>query len=730
MRDSLLVEILTEELPPKSLQRLSAAFGAHLFQNLRDQGFVATKEAQTGNHEPYINFATPRRLAVLIPDVDVKQPNRIVERKGPAIIAGYDAQGNPTPALKGFAKSCGVEISALARATGDKGEYFIFRSKQKGSPLKDLLAGMVEASLKKLPAHKLMRWGDNDAQFVRPAHGLMMLHGPRIIPGRVLGITSGRKTFGHRFLSRGTLTIAHANQYEKILKKTGKVVASFAARRADIEAQLRAAASKIKKGAFVLFQENKVADIADPGLQEITQRNTALLDEVTALVEWPKVYIGAFNKEFLEVPAACLGLSMQQHQRYFPLIHAKEGMLPHFLVVSNIDTKKPDKIIRGNERVLRARLSDARFFFEQDKKIPLEQRVPKLSQVVYHNKLGSQLDRVKRLKQFAPAIAERLGLDSKEQEYIKRAAYLCKADLLTNMVGEFPELQGEMGALYAKSGEEPQAVVWAIGEHYTPRFAGDRLPGSPGGVCLALADKLDALAGIYGAGEIPSGDKDPFGLRRQALGIIRILLQGWNEQFSPLPLDIRALLDLAYRQFPPGVLSETGVGDLYSFILERLKPYLREQGFLPDEIDAVLSLNLTRLDDIWARLTALQPFRNREEGMALAAANKRIRNILRQAGNPSLGEIDPHLLQEDAEKKLAQELALAQAQVQPLFQNHEYGAALSRLADLHSSVTDFFDKVMVIAEDQALRQNRLALLNKLMQLFLGIADISRLQIPG
>lgn len=690
----LLVELLTEELPPKALSRLMEAFSRGIFEGLKEKNFLAG----AAESRPY---ATPRRLAVVISDVLDKQPDRVVERKGPAVTTGLDAAGNPTPALLGFAKSCGVDVAKLARRPGDKGEYFVYSSKHKGEPLKQHLAAVVEAALKKLPIPKVMRWGSGEAQFVRPVHGVILLHGKKIIPGTVLGLKSGTKTRGHRFLSQGSITIGQVKDYEKILKQSGKVIASFEARREVIAKALDAEAKKILPG-------------ADWNLGKTDE----LIDEVTSLVEYPVVLAGSFDKVFLEVPKECLIISMQQHQKYFPLADKEGKLLPRFLFVSNMKTANPKEIVHGNERVLRARLSDARFFYDQDRKQRLADRLPRLTNVVYHNKLGSQLERVQRLEKLSGKIAQLLKAD---RAHAERAAQLSKADLLTEMVGEFPELQGIMGRYYAKYDHEPTVVADAVEQHYWPRTAGGELPRQPIAVCVALADKLDTLVGIYGIGLVPTGEKDPFGLRRAALGVVRILVE------KSLPLDVKDLLVSARSHFPNGVIADSVAQDLHGFMLERLKPYLKEKGFEPDEIDAVVSLNPARLDQVLLRLKALKEFRALPEGQALAAANKRIRNILRQAGGTPFDKVDAGRLAEPAERKLSEAVQTLEAQVAPLFKAGNYTEALKRLAGLRPAVDEFFDKVMVMVDDPAVRQNRLALLNRLSNLFLNVADISRLQ---
>lgn len=698
----LLVELLTEELPPRSLARLSEAFSKGLFEGLQARGFLTARSAP----QP---FATPRRLAVRISEVLARQPDRVVERKGPSLAAGLDADGKPTPALAGFARSCGVAIEALERHAGEKGEYFVYRRKQKGEPLARQLAEVVETALKRLPVARLMRWGDLEAQFVRPVHGLVMLHGRKVVPGVVLGLKSGNKTRGHRFLSRGVLVLTDAGAYEKLLAGRGAVIASFEARAKLIEKQLDSAARRF-----------------GPGTRWSVGRGAELVEEVASLVEYPAVYAGSFSEDFLAVPPECLITSMQQHQKYFPLADRQDRLLPHFLFVSNIKTPRPERIIHGNERVLRARLSDAKFFFDQDRKATLASRLPRLSSVVYHNRLGSQGERVERLVKLAVEIANRLTqaglLAAADVAKIERAARLAKADLLTDMVGEFPELQGTMGKYYARNDGEDPAVAEAIEQHYWPRTAADHLPANPIAVPVALAERIDALTGIFGIGLAPTGEKDPYGLRRQALGVVRLLAE------KALPLDLVALIELARDFYPREVLGDGVVAAVHGFVLERLRPYLRERDFLPDEIEAVLSQKPTRLDQVLPRLTALQKFRELPEAEALAAANKRIRNILRQVEASAIpSSVNEALLSEEAERELAAAVRRKRGEVAPLLAGGDYTAALSGLASLRPAVDAFFDRVMVMTDDAALRANRLALLKDLSDLFLRVADISKLQ---
>ncbi len=686
MSQTLLIELLTEELPPKSLGALSDVFANEIAAGLKAQAFTAENSVVTA-------YASPRRLAVSISNVVALQPQRTVERKGPAVASGLDANGQPTPALAGFMRSCGVsDVAQLTKVQDAKAEYYAYRAEKAGEPLAQHLSAIVAAALKKLPVAKLMRWGEREVEFVRPVHGLMMLHGNEIVAGEVLGLTSGRTTRGHRFMGAGNLTIQSADDYARVLEADGFVVAGFADRRERIRAGLAAAAGD----AQVMWDD-------------------ALLNEVTALVEYPAVYQGEFSADFLAVPQECLILSMKQHQKYFPLADANGKLLPRFLVVSNLKLADAGAVIHGNERVLRARLSDARFFFEQDKKQRLDARVPRLADVVYHNKLGSQLQRVERLQKLAGEIARRLGGDGAKAE---RAAYLMKADLLTDMVGEFPELQGLMGRYYAQHDGEAVEVAAAIEAHYHPRFAGDSLPEGPIGTAVALADKLDTLVGIYGIGLIPTGDKDPFALRRHALGVLRIIVEGG------LPLDLLQLLEFARSLFPAGVVAESVAQDLHGFMLDRLRGLLRDSGFDAGEIEAVLTFRPTRLDDVLPRLQAVQAFRRLPEAEALAAANKRIQNILKKAEGSVSTSVDAGRLVEEAEVNLFNALQSVAPTVAQLAGERAYEQALCELAALKQPVDSFFDGVMVMAEDAAVRNNRLALLASLGGLMNQVADIA------
>ncbi|HEX9178959.1 MAG TPA: glycine--tRNA ligase subunit beta [Burkholderiales bacterium] len=687
MQENLLVELLTEELPPKSLARLGESFAQALAADLRQDGLLTAHSRATW-------FATPRRLAVHITEVLEKAPDTEVLIKGPSVKSGLDAQGAPTPALLGFAKKRGVSVDALERISDGKQEIFAHRDLASGTRLETNLDLAVESALKRLPVAKIMRWGSGEAEFVRPVHGLILLHGNAVVPGEVLGLPSGNRTRGHRFLGDGELTIPHSDEYARLLEEKGAVVPGFEARMARIRQALEAAAGGARLAA-----------------------GAELLSEVTALVEAPAVYEGRFSEEFLAVPQECLILSMKQHQKYFPLLDPKSGrLLPRFLIVSNLKVADPRNIVQGNERVLRARLADARFFFDHDRKTRLEERVPRLGQVVYHNRLGSQLERVTRIQKLAGTIARKLGADVAQAE---RAARLCKADLLTDMVGEFPELQGIMGQYYARHDGEPEAVALAIEAHYHPRFAGDSLPEDNISAAVALADKLDTLVGIYGAAGAPTGDKDPFALRRHALGVLRILSE------KSLPLDLLTLLQAARAQFPAEVIAESVALDVHHFMLERLRNYLRERDFQPDEIDAVVSQNPTRIDLVQPRLAAVREFKKLPEAAALAAANKRIQNILRKTPVPESSP-DLALMQEDAERALFATTAHLMPVVASLMDNGDYTDALRALSKARAEVDRFFEEVMVMTDEPLVRANRLALLRQLADLMNRVADIAKL----
>jgi glycyl-tRNA synthetase beta chain len=696
--DLLLIELRTEELPPKSLKLLSEVFANTVFAALKEDGFTAVDSV-------CIPYATPRRLALTISGVRTQQADRVLEKKGPAVNSGVDAAGQPTKALDGFMRSLGVTFAQLHQVSDGKAEYFVARIDKPGELLELHLSDMVTQALKKLPIPKVMRWGDSEHQFVRPVHGLVQLHGRRVVPGKVLGLSSGQSTLGHRFMSAGEIVIAEADDYAAQLK-VGKVVASFAERRASIVAQLETQAKALKAR----------VDLADD-----------LLDEVTALVEWPMVYVGEFEAEYLEVPQECLILTMQQNQKYFPLLDASGApgraagkLLNKFLIVSNMQLDDPKNIIEGNARVIRPRLSDARFFYNQDRKHGFASRAARLETVVYHNKLGSLADRTQRLVHIARAIGEKLEADA---EFAEHAARLCKLDLLTDMVGEFPELQGTMGRYYALHEGVPLTVADAIEQHYRPRFAGDALPVGPIACATALADKLDSLVGFFAIGQLPTGDKDPFGLRRAALGVLRILLE------TPLPLDLAALIDDAKTALlNQGVVLEAFDEALLDFMFERLRGLLKDAGHLPDAIEAVLAQRPTRIDRVSAKLLAVREFLALPEALALAAANKRIANILKKSTGERFAEPVAALLQEAAEKALFERITLIAPLLKAHVANERYADALQVLASVRSEVDCFFEQVMVNVDEPRLRANRLGLLQMFYAQMNAVADIAKLAV--
>ncbi|MFZ2629578.1 MAG: glycine--tRNA ligase subunit beta [Rugosibacter sp.] len=690
MKAPLLIELLSEELPPKSLAKLGLAFREQMQQALAEAGYIDAANAGQW-------FATPRRLALLFPDCLETQPDRTIEKKGPAVGAGVGADGTPTKALEGFMRGAGVTFAQLEKVSDGKAEYFAVRLHQSGERIDTVLAAMVEAALKKLPVAKLMRWGSSEVQFVRPVHGLVMLHGARIVPGNVLGLTSGNTTRGHRFMSQGEIILTSANDYTDVLAQQGNVIVAFDQRREMIRSQLDAAADK-----------------------RTWLKDDALLDEVTALVEHPTVYEAGFEAEFLAVPQECLILTMKANQKYFPLMDGdgpNAKLTNRFLVVSNMQVDDPAHIITGNARVVRPRLADAKFFFETDKKTPLSARIGKLASMVYHHKLGTQGERVDRLIKLAVRIAHRIGADAALAE---RAALLAKADLVTDMVGEFPELQGIMGRYYALADGEPAVVAAAIEDHYRPRFNGDTLPQGAVACAVALADKLDALIGFFGIGQIPTGDKDPFGLRRAALGMLRILME------TPLPVSLTDLIEDAIAGFAPTLMTNDCRITSADFFRERLRNLLRDAGHEPNVVDAVLAQNPTRIDEVPLRLAAVKAFAALPEATALAAANKRIVNILKKSAGHAAAPVNPALLHEAAEKALYAEVDKLAPEIEAQLARSDYAAALKTLAGLRQSVDSFFEGVMVNAEDPAIRANRLNLLARLAELMNRVADISRL----
>jgi glycyl-tRNA synthetase beta chain len=700
---NLLVELFVEELPPKALQKLGTAFGQVLTHSLKAQGLTAADAAVT-------EFASPRRLAVHLTHVVAQAPDKAVSQKLMPVAVGLDAAGQATPALIKKLQALGADASAvptLKQAMDGKAQALFFENTVRGVTLAEGLQKALDEAIAKLPIPKVMSYqlerdcalpGWTSVSFVRPAHRLVALHGASVVPVTALGLTAGNTTQGHRFEAAvSPVTIAHADEYDATLQRDGAVLASFTARRAEIARQLQAAAKKV-------------------GAQAVD--DDALLDEVTGLVERPNVLVCAFEKPFLDVPQECLILTMKANQKYFPLLDAAGKLMNQFLVVSNITPDDPSDVIGGNERVVRPRLADAKFFYDQDRKKTLASRVEGLSKVVYHNQLGTQGERTEKVKQIAQHIAIGLNYSAIDQAHVLQAAELAKTDLLTDMVGEFPELQGIMGGYYAFNDGLHSDVATAIEDHYKPRFAGDALPRNPVGLVVALADKLETLVGMFGIGNLPTGDKDPFALRRHALGVIRILMEG------DLAIDLHALLVPAatVRGFDnPEQIAE----QVTQFFFDRLSGSLREQGFSAQEVDAVLALRPQRLGEIAPRLNAVRAFSALAESPALAAANKRIGNILKKAGEVD-AHVNPALLQEDAEKNLyavmQQLLPTSEAQ----FKAGDYTASLQTLAALREPVDAFFDGVMVNADAMDVRLNRQGLLKSLHGAMNRVADLARL----
>ena len=695
---NLLVELFVEELPPKALKKLGESFAGTLAASLKAQALIDGTSVSTP-------FASPRRLAVHVTAVAAKAADRQVQQKLMPVAVALDAAGQPTPALLKKLAALGADASVvptLKRQPDGKAEALFLDSRVPGVTLAEGLQAALEAALAALPIPKVMSYqladGWSSVNFVRPAHKLVALHGADIVPIAVLGLMAGRETQGHRFeAANPVVAIKDADSYAQQLESEGAVIAGFAARRAEIQEQLKAAAAK-------------------EGLTPIDDE--ALLDEVTALVERPNVLICAFEKEFLDVPQECLILTMKANQKYFPLLDAGGTLTNKFLVVSNIKPDDPSAVIGGNERVVRPRLADAKFFFDQDRKKSLMDRIPGLDKVVYHNKLGTQGERAQRVAAIASAIGMQLGGETLARQ-ADRAAMLSKADLLTDMVGEFPELQGIMGRYYALHDGEPAEIADAIEDHYKPRFAGDALPRGTVGLCVALADKLETLAGMFGIGQLPTGDKDPFALRRHALGTTRILVE------RNLDLSLHDLINTAFSAFPSGLVGQAHT-DLSNFVLERFSGLLRDQGYTPQEVDAVMALNPVRLNLVPKQLAAVRAFAALPEAASLAAANKRVGNILKKVSLGETARIDTALLTEPAEIALNAALAGVKPKADAAFAQGDYAASLQALAALKGPVDDFFDHVMVNVEDAALRTNRLGLLAVLHGAMNRVADLSRL----
>ena len=682
-----LVEIGTEELPPKALKALATSFADNVEAELNQAGLTFDKIEW---------FAAPRRLAVKVLNLATQQPSKEIEKRGPAVSAAFDAEGKPTKAAEGWARGCGITVEQAERIATDKGEWLVHRAKIEGQPTKNLLNSIVANALAKLPIPKPMRWADKTVQFIRPVHTVTMLLGNELIEGEILGVASARTIRGHRFLGEKEFEIQHADQYPQLLREKGSVVADFNERKAEILAKSQAKATAL----------GGVADIEE-----------SLLEEVTSLVEYPNVLAAKFEERFLAVPAEALVYTMKGDQKYFPIYDKDGKLLPHFIFVSNINPEDPTAIIEGNEKVVRPRLTDAEFFFKTDLKQKLVDRLPRLETVLFQQQLGTLKDKTDRIEQLAGEIAKQIGADEAKA---KRAGLLSKCDLMTNMVFEFTDTQGVMGMHYARHDGEDEEVAVALNEQYMPRFAGDELPKSLVASAVALADKFDTLTGIFGIGQAPKGSADPFALRRAALGALRIIVE------KNLPLDLEDLVKKSAALFGDKLTNQNVVADVVDFMLGRFRAWYQDEGIAVDVIQAVLARRPTRPADFDARVRAVSHFRTLDSAEALAAANKRVSNILAKA-DAAIGEINLTACVESAEKALAEAVLALRTEVQPLIAKGDYTAVLDKLANLRAPVDSFFDNVMVNAEDPALRQNRLAILNTLQGLFLQVADISVLQ---
>jgi glycyl-tRNA synthetase beta chain len=685
---NLLFELGTEELPPVALKNLSEAFTREFVKGLADAGLI---------HGEVTAYSTPRRLALLVLDCAKAQPDRDIERRGPAVKAAYDKDGVPTKAAQGFARSCGTTVDQLQKLETNDGSWLAYNVHQAGQRAAELLPAIAENALNRLPIPKRMRWGASEAQFVRPVHWLLFLHGDQVVPCTLLDAEAGKQTYGHRFHHPQAITLYNPEDYADVLGSLGKVIAHFGERRSTIKAQVKEAAEAL----------GGIADLDD-----------ALLDEVTALNEWPVPIDGTFEESFLAVPPEALVATMKGHQKYFPVFDRSGQLMNHFITIANLESKQPDVIREGNERVVRPRLADAMFFWEQDGKHRLFDHIQKLEHVVFQKQLGSMFDKSVRVAALAAHIAEAIGADPK---LARRAGELSRCDLMTDMVVEFPEMQGIMGRYQAQRDGEPAELAQAMDEFYMPRFSGDVLPQTPTGIAISLAEKIDTLVGIFGIGMKPTGDKDPFALRRAALGALRILRE------HALPLDLRALLDEAQRHLGAKVTQANNVDTVYNFMIDRLRGIYADIGTPHDLFEAVATVLPDSIADFEHRVRAVADFRKLPEATALAAANKRISNILRKAEQPVPGAADPDLFEMDAERELYEQINRLAEKTRPMMADANYGATLQALSGLRTVVDRFFDDVMVMADQPAVRGNRLALLASLSRQFLQVADLSRLQ---
>ncbi|CEE90981.1 glycine tRNA synthetase, beta subunit [Xenorhabdus nematophila str. Anatoliense] len=687
-QQTFLVEIGTEELPPKALRSLAESFAANFEAELNNANL---------GHGEVSWFAAPRRLALKVANLAAAQADREVEKRGPAIAQAFDAEGKPTKAAEGWARGCGITVDQAERMVTDKGEWLLYRAQVKGREAKDLLAEMVSSSLGKLPIPKLMRWGDKETQFVRPVHTVTMLLGRDVVDGEILGIKSDRIIRGHRFMGEAEFTIENAEQYPAILQERGRVIADYEARKAIIKRDAERAAAQL----------GGVADLSDN-----------LLEEVASLVEWPVVLTAKFEEKFLEVPAEALVYTMKGDQKYFPVYDNSGKLMANFIFVTNIESSDPQQIISGNEKVVRPRLADAEFFFNTDRKQRLEDNLPRLETVLFQKQLGTLRDKTDRIQALAGWIAEQIGADV---EHATRAGLLSKCDLMTNMVFEFTDTQGVMGMHYARHDGEAEDVALALNEQYQPRFSGDDLPSTGVSCAVAIADKMDTLAGIFGIGQHPKGDKDPFALRRAALGVLRIIVE------KKLPLDLQTLAEEAVGLYGDKLTNEKAVDDVVEFMLGRFRAWYQELGYSVDTIQAVLARRPTQPADFDARMKAVTHFRTLDEAVSLAAANKRVSNILAKSEEKLNDSVQASVLKAAEEIQLATHLVVLKEKLTPLFAESNYQDALVELASLREVVDAFFDNVMVMDEDSQVRINRLTLLSELRDLFLRVADISLLQ---
>ncbi|MGH8643799.1 MAG: glycine--tRNA ligase subunit beta [Gammaproteobacteria bacterium] len=688
-KHDLLVEIGTEELPPGSLRHLSESFAAGI-----QAGFETAQLA----FDAIEAFATPRRLAVQITGLAAAQPDTESFKRGPALSAAFDTQGNPTHATLGFARSCGVSVEELQAFGNDKGRWLRYPVKQRGLPTTSLLPEIITRALAGLPVPKRMRWGASDIEFVRPVHWLALLYGSEIVAAEILGLASGRHTHGHRFLCPEPLTLATPGRYAATLEQEGKVLPSFARRRERIRAQVESLGAECGGRAVI-----------DP----------ELLDEVTALVEWPVAFSGSFDPAFLDLPPEVLIATLKNHQKYFHVVDAEGGLAPRFIGVSNIESARPELIRQGNERVVDPRLKDAAFFWEQDRQHKLAKHIEGLQGIVFQEKLGTLHEKCRRVAALSGYIVQALGSDP---ELARRAAWLSKCDLMSDMVGEFPELQGIMGRYYAEHSGEPAQVCQALEEQYLPRQAGGALPRTETGLALAVADKLDTLVGIFAIGLAPRSDSDPYALRRSALGVLRMLIE------RQIDLDLKQALARAAAEFSPQLQADKAVPEVFDFMLERLRRYYLDGGVMPGIFESVLCRRPSNPYDFDRRIKAVTAFAALPEAASLAIANKRVANILKKSPDRPFAGIDTDLLVEVAEKELASCLETVTKTALPKLDRGDYTSALVELARLKESVDQFFDQVMVLCDDMKLRANRLALLHTMSELFMRVADISRLQV--